>query len=137
MTGLKVLYTVFAAALAICLGIVLGALLFGCAATGTPRAKSFSTFAASADKSVEPVKLGFTDAQCYSLMKSRDHWMFTAKLLGGVGGLGALAAPPWDDDVARWSIAASAATLGVAGIAAAWVGDTKSDEFEKFCTMEL
>ena len=133
---MKILYTVLAVVIAVCLAVVLSALLLGCATSGTPKAKTFETFQTGEDKSIAPTKLGFTDAQCYSLMKSRDNWMFTAKLLGGVGGLGALAAPPWDNDAARWSIAASAATLGVAGVAAAWVGNSKSGEFEKYCTLE-
>lgn len=79
----------------------------------------------------------FTDAQCYALLKSRDNWLFTAKLLGGLGGSAAIITPvPTWNDAGRWALGASAAALTVGGVASAWIGESKSDEFEEFCKVE-
>jgi hypothetical protein len=110
-------------------------LLIGCASFPQSRIKA-RTMPETRSLDPNPYPM-FSDAQCYALLKSRDNWLFTAKLLGGLGGASALITPiPQWNDAGRWALGASAAALTVGGVASAWIGESKNDEFEEFCKVE-
>jgi len=104
--------------------------MVACAVTGVPRAR----------RGVRALG-GMTDDQCVALMEKRDDVLLAAKILGGVGGLGALATPLVDmeddrkEQNAQWGIAAGAGTVSAVAVGVLWYGERKSQEFELYCEM--
>jgi len=81
--------------------------------------------------------LSINDALCIDLLERRDTAQLLGKIFVGIGGLGAFGAVPEKiPDAGRWSIAGGAAGLSALGIAAAWYGDKKGEEFERFCEIK-
>jgi len=78
--------------------------------------------------------LSINDALCLDLLERRDTAQLLGKVFVGVGGIGAFGAVPEQiPEAGRWGIAGGAAGLSALGIAAAWYGDKKGEEFEKYC----
>ena len=84
---------------------------------------------------------GFTmpfwnDQRCYDQLQQRDGWTTAAKFLIGIGTATAITTPISDDKKVQWSIGASSAVVAAAGLAAFWMGSAKSDELEKYCSVD-
>jgi hypothetical protein len=110
--------------------LLLFCLVMGCAATGAPaRLRAPNTRGGPIDASHVA-----SDAQCMALQDAQDRAMFWAKVLGGIGGAGAIGAVPdaWPDG-AQWGIAVGAATSSLMGAALVWYGGVKGDRFKQYC----
>jgi hypothetical protein len=95
--------------------------MVACATTGVVRAKRTRALDS------------MTDDQCVALLDKRDDARLAAKILAGVGGLGALGTAPVDSEAGRWAIGASAATLVAVGGVVLWYGEQKAKAFETYC----
>lgn len=110
--------------------LLFGSLLIGCAGHTLVTARHPRQDRGIAGKGLTDPN----DAQCLALLDRRDTASLLGKIVGGVGGLGALVAAPDDIPTAgRWGIAAGAAGLVAVGTAITWYADRKGDEFERYC----